>query len=166
MCCRSKRAGGQKSPQRRRGGIEPLHVSMPHELRSCPSTSPTHPGFYGYMHLNLINPCAPLQWGSLTWRCQRERAASEYFPFALRVLGDGLLRELNPGPLAPEARIMPLDQAAICGCLRPIHMYQSFKSNQTFNLPSRAVSLKFEVRPQSRATGACLRRGRWESSSW
>ena len=29
---------------RRRGGIEPLHVSMPHELKSCPSTSPTHPG--------------------------------------------------------------------------------------------------------------------------
>ncbi len=27
----------------------------------------------------------------------------------------GLLRELNPGPLAPEARIMPLDQAAMCG---------------------------------------------------
>ena len=26
----------------------------------------------------------------------------------------GLLRELNPGPLAPEARIMPLDQAAKC----------------------------------------------------
>ena len=25
---------------------------------------------------------------------------------------DGLLRELNLGPLAPEARIMPLDQAA------------------------------------------------------
>ena len=25
----------------------------------------------------------------------------------------GLLRELNPGPLAPEARIMPLDQAAL-----------------------------------------------------
>ena len=25
----------------------------------------------------------------------------------------GLLRELNPGPLALEARIMPLDQAAI-----------------------------------------------------
>ena len=29
---------------RRRGGIEPLHVPMPHELKSCPSTSPTHPG--------------------------------------------------------------------------------------------------------------------------
>ena len=27
--------------------------------------------------------------------------------------GHGLLRELSPGPLAPEARIMPLDQAAI-----------------------------------------------------
>ena len=27
-------------------------------------------------------------------------------------MAKGLLRELNPGPLAPEARIMPLDQAA------------------------------------------------------
>ena len=26
---------------------------------------------------------------------------------------NGLLRELNPGPLAPEARIIPLDQAAM-----------------------------------------------------
>ena len=25
----------------------------------------------------------------------------------------GLVRELNPGPLAPEARIIPLDQRAI-----------------------------------------------------
>ena len=30
--------------KRRRGGIEPLHVSMPRELKSRPSTSPTHPG--------------------------------------------------------------------------------------------------------------------------
>ena len=29
---------------RRRGGIEPLHVSMPRELKSRPSTSLTHPG--------------------------------------------------------------------------------------------------------------------------
>ena len=29
---------------RQRGGIEPLHVSMPLELKSSPSTSPTHPG--------------------------------------------------------------------------------------------------------------------------
>ena len=27
--------------------------------------------------------------------------------------GEGLLRELSPGPLTPEARIMPLDQAAM-----------------------------------------------------
>ena len=32
-------------------------------------------------------------------------------PTPLRAAG-GLLRELSPGPLAPEARIMPLDQAA------------------------------------------------------
>ena len=34
----------------------------------------------------------------------------------------GLLRELNPGPLAPEARIMPLDQAANVRmqCLGPL----------------------------------------------
>ena len=25
---------------------------------------------------------------------------------------EGLVRDLNPGPLAPEARIIPLDQAA------------------------------------------------------
>ena len=29
---------------RQRGGIEPLHVSMPRELKSRPGTSPTHPG--------------------------------------------------------------------------------------------------------------------------
>ena len=31
--------------QRRRGGIEPLRVSTPRELKSRPSTSPSHPGF-------------------------------------------------------------------------------------------------------------------------
>jgi len=30
--------------KRQGGGIEPLHVSMPRELKSRPSTSPTHPG--------------------------------------------------------------------------------------------------------------------------
>jgi hypothetical protein len=29
---------------RQEGGIEPLHVSTPRELKSRPSTSPTHPG--------------------------------------------------------------------------------------------------------------------------
>ena len=35
---------GWISKWRRGGGIEPLHVSMPRELKSRPSTSPTHPG--------------------------------------------------------------------------------------------------------------------------
>ena len=35
---------GCEHAERQGGGIEPLHVSMPHELKSCPSTSPTHPG--------------------------------------------------------------------------------------------------------------------------
>ena len=30
----------------------------------------------------------------------------------MQALQGGLLRELSPGPLAPEARIIPLDQAA------------------------------------------------------
>ena len=38
---------------RRRGGIEPLHVSMPRELKSRPGTSPTHPG----MKNNFIQMC-------------------------------------------------------------------------------------------------------------
>ena len=43
----SKALGKQVGPcetKRRRGGIEPLHVSMPRELKSRPSTRPTHPG--------------------------------------------------------------------------------------------------------------------------
>ena len=45
----SRRSGrswstSQHGQERRRGGIEPLCVSTPHELKSCPSTSPTHPG--------------------------------------------------------------------------------------------------------------------------
>ncbi len=43
------RAGASTPPHvargtRRRGGIEPLHVSMPRELKSRPGTSPTHSG--------------------------------------------------------------------------------------------------------------------------
>ena len=36
----------------------------------------------------------------------------EQFPFQnMAMMTPRLLRELRPGPLAPEARIMPLDQA-------------------------------------------------------
>ena len=36
----------EEATHRRRGGIEPLRVSTPHELKSCPSTSLTHPGLH------------------------------------------------------------------------------------------------------------------------
>ena len=38
---------GEGNEKRQGGGIEPLHVSMPRELKSRPSTSPTHPGSFG-----------------------------------------------------------------------------------------------------------------------
>ena len=44
--------------------------------------------------------------------CVCARTACHQRPCRLRAGAGGLLRELNPGPLAPEARIMPLDQAA------------------------------------------------------
>ena len=40
------------------------------------------------------------------------RASCQQLVCSIALTYTGLLRELNPGPLAPEARIMPLDQAA------------------------------------------------------
>ena len=37
----------------------------------------------------------------------------------------GLVRDLNPGPLAPKARIIPLDQRAIAGKIRVYHLCHS-----------------------------------------
>ena len=44
--CSDRHALSMEGPARKRqeGEIEPLHVSMPRELKSRPSTSPTHPG--------------------------------------------------------------------------------------------------------------------------
>ena len=42
---------GVPETKRRGGGIEPLHVSMPRELKSRPSTSPTHPGMLEFEYL-------------------------------------------------------------------------------------------------------------------
>ena len=63
----------------------------------------------------------------------------------LRLGLKGLLRELNPGPLAPEARIMPLDQAAnvhlaVC-CMTP-HL--------THGDIHRALELGYRVQLQAR----------------
>ena len=41
-------AFAQRQTRRRRGGIEPLYVSVPRELKSRPSTSPSHPGQNAY----------------------------------------------------------------------------------------------------------------------
>ena len=42
------------------GGIEPLHVSMPRELKSRPSTSLTHPGLteFFFFWLGLLDTFA------------------------------------------------------------------------------------------------------------
>ena len=61
------------------------------------------------------------------WQASHGRAckhASACGP-SVAICGQGLLRELNPGPLAPEARIMPLDQAASGGCLAALHIEES-----------------------------------------
>ena len=43
--------------KRQEGGIEPLHVSMPRELKSRLSTSPTHPGLQGaWLHPDCPRP--------------------------------------------------------------------------------------------------------------
>ncbi len=42
--------------KRRGGGIEPLHVSMPRELKSRPITSPAHPG------CSSKHPKFPISW--------------------------------------------------------------------------------------------------------
>ena len=42
--CECQRAAIIDCLARQGGGIEPLHVSMPRDLKSRPNTSPTHPG--------------------------------------------------------------------------------------------------------------------------
>ena len=43
--------------------------------------------------------------------------------------GAGLVRDLNPGPLAPKARIIPLDQQATCNIkqmvisIKSVHLF-------------------------------------------
>ena len=47
----------------------------------------------------------------------------------------GPVRESNPGPLAPEARIIPLDQQAkteVEGCKSGISKISLFRSSQVF----------------------------------
>ena len=76
--------------RRRRGGTESLRVSTPHELKSCPSTSPTHPGCRD----EHFGPGA--QWfaessmtGSCTWKPREARPAPQGTPQQRSVLLGG-----------------------------------------------------------------------------
>ena len=44
---------------------------------------------------------------------QNKKVVLENFDMISNILKGGLDRELNPGPLAPEARIIPLDHQAM-----------------------------------------------------
>ena len=68
-----------------------------------------------------------MSWGcsSVVERSLRMRDAPGSIPGVSMIFGlkkSGLVRELNPGPRAPEARIIPLDQRALVGA--------TFEANQ------------------------------------
>jgi hypothetical protein len=46
------------------------------------------------------------------WHESLELEAAPSLAILVDAISKGLFRELNPGPLAPEARIIPLDQTA------------------------------------------------------
>eukprot|EP00974_Lingulodinium_polyedra_P020071 1939478-Lingulodinium_polyedra.AAC.1 len=45
-------------PSRQRGGIEPLCVSAPQDLKSCPGTSLTHPGTPNFVFCQEVSSSA------------------------------------------------------------------------------------------------------------
>ena len=69
---------------------------------------------------NKRAPSAPVPGSPLAWRGRRSACTPGAVParqapaaLAFRAKTEaGLVRDLNPGPLAPEARIIPLDQRA------------------------------------------------------
>ena len=76
----------QQAAHRRRGGISPLRVSTPHELKSCPSTSPTHPGLHDQRFLT----------------CQREAVA--FFCLDATWTGTNIEAEEVASTVTPERR--------------------------------------------------------------
>ena len=67
----------------------------------------------------------------------------------------GLLQELSPGPLAPEARIMPLDQAADARMIEAAHHKHKARMHDRRAAPgiepgtSRTLSETHATRPSS-----------------
>ena len=80
----------------------------------CSGGKRNEPGGRGYR-------CGPFQWHSAGKEAGDGAARELHPPWAragmrityARATTMGPFRELNPGPLAPEARIIPLDQTAI-----------------------------------------------------
>ena len=94
------RPGNWHAPKKRRGGgIEPLHVSMPRELKSRPSTSPTHPGFQLILDMqNVLWTRRRVIIGYLHTRCKMTAVGFEPTPLRngalshrLRPLGQTVL---------------------------------------------------------------------------
>ena len=64
------------------------------------------------------------------------------FPVQLQ----GLLRELSPGPLAPEARIMPLDQAAVLTSFHlGFHSWYDRAQHKSQHREARSLAFSCEV---------------------
>ena len=78
--------------------------------------------FGSRLKLSGLSPGGIEAWGQGSFLINEppESELASSFVQSSHGLVNGLLRELSPGPLAPEARIMPLDQAALwnCSCQR------------------------------------------------
>ena len=88
------------------------------------------PNFPGGLRVSTTSSRATLRHVTRCPKCPKCHCNSKhsYLTGRFKV---GLLRELNPGPLAPEARIMPLDQtaewcASLAGCRRGAAKVSSF----------------------------------------
>ena len=60
-------------------------------------------------------------------------------PLIMSLKGAGLVRDLNPGPLAPKARIIPLDQQATCNTIhmvsiKTVHLFYSVSVHSSYKV--------------------------------
>ena len=103
---------------RQGGGIEPLHVPMPHGLKPCPGTSLTHPGSLAGARLwTLVYPCYPHFFKF--FRSETEDSLSEW------------LRRWTRNPLGSARRgSNPL--AVACSLQSSLHLeINAFRQTQT-----------------------------------
>ena len=94
----------------------------------------THTSFMSHRMFRIICPTTCHLNKRFTRGCIEHSVSTIYMHIA-----HGLLRELNPGSLAPEARIMPLDQAAN----EKVDPWQWFRC--TCNSPKRLCQIQFPM---------------------